>query len=87
MDISQWILVSLLGLFLFGAVTRILRSPMKLLLEVLGNSLLGFLALFLVNATSTMTGIALGVNLVNAVVIGILGIPGLGLLVLLGWLF
>ena len=34
-----------------------------------------------------LTGISLGVNLLNALVIGILGVPGLGLLLLVQWLF
>lgn len=87
MDLSEAILLGLIVLFVLGAVVRIFRSPFKLMMEVLGNSLLGFMALFLVNATSTMTGITLGVNVLNALVIGILGVPGLGLLMLLSWLF
>ena len=52
-----------------------------------GNTLLGFAALALLNLTEPVTGIALGVNALNALVIGILGVPGLGLLLLVQWLF
>ena len=38
-------------------------------------------------STGAVTGVMLGVNLVNALVIGILGVPGLGLLLLVQWLF
>ena len=75
------------ALFLIGAAVRLFKAPLKLALQVLGNTLLGFGALLLLNLTSAVTGVALGVNLLNALVIGVLGVPGLGLLVLLQWLF
>ena len=35
--------------------------------------------------TAGITGFALGLNLWNALVIGVLGLPGLGLLLLVQW--
>ena len=49
------------------------------------NFLLGFLALWAVNAASAVTGIALGLNLWNALVVGVLGLPGFVLLLLVQW--
>ena len=46
---------------------------------------MGLAALALVNATSAFTGIALGLNLFNALVVGVLGVPGLVLLILVQW--
>ena len=46
-----------------------------------------FLALFLLGLTAPLTGFALGLNLFNALIIGILGVPGLILLVLLQAVF
>ena len=34
-----------------------------------------------------LTGVTLGVNLVNALVVGVLGVPGFGLLLMLQWMF
>ena len=87
MGITEIVALAILAVFLVGAAIRLFRSPMKLALQVLGNTLLGFLALYILNLTSHLTGIALGLNLLNALVIGVLGIPGLGLLVLVQWLF
>ena len=64
---------------------RLLRRPLKLLLRLAVSSSLGFGALWLVQYTSAYTGLSLGLNLFNALVIGILGLPGLGMLVLLQW--
>jgi inhibitor of the pro-sigma K processing machinery len=41
--------------------------------------------LALVRSTSALTGIALGLNLFNALLIGVLGVPGLILLLLSQW--
>ena len=85
MDLSQKILAGLLALFFLLALLRIFRSPLRLALKVLGNTLLGFLALWGLNLTTGVTGIALGFNLWNALVVGVLGLPGLVLLLLTQW--
>ena len=46
---------------------------------------LGFLALWAVNATAAVTGVALGLNLLNALTVGVLGLPGFVLLLLAQW--
>ena len=58
---------------------------MKLALRVLVNSALGFGAVWLLNLTAAVTGIRLGLNVFNALFIGVLGVPGFGLLLLLQW--
>ena len=83
MDVK--LLPLLIGAFLLLALARIFRSPLKLAGKLLLNTLLGFLALWLVAATAAHTGIALGMNLANALVVGVLGLPGFVLLLLLQW--
>ena len=83
MDVK--LLPLLIGAFLLLALARIFRSPLKLAGKLLLNPLLGFLALWLVAATSAHTGIALGMNLATALVVGVLGLPGFVLLLLLQW--
>ena len=73
----------LLCVFLVLGIIRLFAAPLKLALKLILNTLLGFLALFLLGLTAPLTGFALGLNLFNALVIGILGVPGLVLLVLL----
>lgn len=60
-------------------------GPVKLALRVLVNSALGFGAVWLLNLTAAVTGIRLGLNVFNALFIGVLGVPGFGLLLLLQW--
>ena len=51
------------------------------------NALLGLLALLAVNLTAVHTGVRLGFNLFNGLVAGVLGVPGVVLLVLVQWVF
>ena len=66
---------------------RVFAAPLKLVVKVLCNTLLGLGALLLLNAAAPFTGLSLGLNLFNAAVVGVLGIPGLGLLLLIQWVF
>ena len=87
MGLSDKVAIAIFGVFLLGALIRLFKTPLKVALQVLANTLLGFGALLLVNMTSAVTGLSLGFNMVNALIIGVLGVPGLGLLLLLQWLF
>ena len=51
------------------------------LLRLAVRSSVGLAALALLN----QIGLGLGVNLVNALILGVLGVPGLGLLLMLQW--
>ena len=87
MGLTEKIALALLCLFVLLGVIRLFSAPLKLALKVLLNTLLGFAALFLLNLASGWTGFSLGLNLFNALTIGVLGIPGLVLLVLLRLVF
>ena len=88
MDLNQKIIAVLVGGFLLIALLRVFRTPLRLAARLLVNTLLGFAALWAIRATSGitgLTGIALGMNLWNALVVGILGVPGFVLLLLIQW--
>lgn len=85
MDLNQKILAALLAAFFLIALIRIFSAPLRLAVRLLGNTLLGFVALWAVNMTAGITGLALGLNVWNALVIGVLGLPGFVLLLLAQW--
>ena len=85
MDLNQKIIAVLVGGFLLIALLRVFRTPLRLAARLLVNTLLGFAALWAVGLTSGLTGITLGLNLWNALVIGVLGLPGFVLLLLVQW--
>ncbi len=69
------------------AVVRIFTLPLRRLVRFLLHALLGFAGLLLVNLLGGRLGFSLGVNLLNALTVGILGLPGLALLLLLRWYY
>ena len=75
------------AVFLAAVLIRVFSAPFRIVGRVLFNTLLGFLLLFGVNAAAPLTGLAVGVNLFTALTVGIPGVPGLGLLLLLQWVF
>ena len=85
MDLNQKIIAGLLLAFFLITLLRLFSTPLKLVLKLLVNTALGFAALWAVNATAAFTGIALGLNLWNALVVGVLGLPGFVLLLLVQW--
>lgn len=85
MDLNHKLLICGLVLFFLLALVRIFRAPFRLAAKLLVNTFLGFSALWLFSLTSAATGIVLGFNLLNALIIGILGLPGFILLVLMQW--
>lgn len=85
MSIVEKVVLGLVILFLAVAILKLFSAPLKLALRVALNSALGFGAVWLLNLTTAFTGLSLGLNLFNAITIGILGVPGFGLLLLMQW--
>lgn len=67
-------------LFLFG---RIFIIPIKNILKLAINSILGGVLIFIINAIGKIFGFHIGLNIVTAIFVGILGIPGAILLCIL----
>lgn len=76
-----WLAVVLLAL----SVLALLHRPLGHLIRLAARSAVGLAALALFSPVGHLIGVSLGVNLVNALVLGVLGIPGFGLLLMLQW--
>ena len=63
----------------------LLRRPAARLLRLALRSSVGLAALALFSQVGRLIGVELGVNLINALVLGVLGAPGFGLLLMLQW--
>lgn len=85
MSVVEKIALGLTLLFLVAVCLRLFAAPLRLALKVAFNSALGFGAVWLLNLTTSVTGLSLGLNWFNALLIGILGLPGFGLLLLVQW--
>lgn len=76
-----WLAVALLAL----SVLALLHRPLGRLIRLAARSAVGLAVLVLFGPVGQLIGVSLGVNLVNALVLGILGVPGFGLLLMLQW--
>lgn len=86
---NQWLSSPIFWLVLVPmllALLVLLRRPLRLLLHLLLRSIGGFAALAALHPVSAVLGLSLGANWLNALVLGVLGVPGLGLLLMLQWL-
>ena len=77
-----WGLGVFAGLLFLIMLRKVLVKAVKLLLRTAAGA--GVLALRA--QTGGARGVQLGVNLCNALVLGVLGAPGFGLLLMLNWL-
>ena len=79
--LSPWGALALLLL----AALALFHRPLGRLLRLAVRSSVGLAALALFSQVGHLIGVDLGVNLVNARVLGVLGAPGFGLLLMLQW--
>jgi len=80
-----------IGTFIIAALLillciKILRKPLGCLVRLVINTIGGFIALIIVNFLGGFIGISIGINWINALIIGIFGLPGVGFLLVFQWL-
>ena len=72
-----------MGMLLLYLLGYLLLTPMRFLWRLTAGSLLGGFCLMLLNWFGARFGLYVPVNPVSALVVGLLGIPGVGLVVAL----
>jgi inhibitor of the pro-sigma K processing machinery len=82
MDNAVSIIIAAVAILFLFLLFKLLKTPIKWAFKLLLNGLMGFVILFIVNWLGGFVGISLGVNWVNALVAGLLGTPGVVLLLL-----
>ena len=60
-------------LFIFG---KIFIVPIKIILKLVINSVLGGITIFIINLVGSFFNFHIGLNLITSIFVGILGIPG-----------
>jgi len=75
-----------LGALLFYAFARLLFWPVRLTLRLIANAALGVLLVGVFNLAGGYFGMVLPLNPVTAVISGILGLPGVAMLLALKYL-
>ncbi len=82
----EWFGLVVLAVIAIVLVVRLLSAPIRLAFKLLINALVGFAVLFLLNFLEPYVGLSLGINWINAIVVGLLGAPGVVLLLLIKYL-
>lgn len=77
------ILAYAFGLLILYIIGMILVVPLKWIGKLIINGILGGVALFLINIIGNFAGFSIAINPVNAVITGILGLPGVALILIL----
>ena len=67
-------------LFIFG---RIFILPIKTILRLVINSIFGGVLIFIINLIGSIWGFHIGLNLITSIFVGILGIPGVIVIIII----
>ena len=86
MDFSVIIVIAAIVLAVF-LVLKLLTKPIRFIFKLLINTALGFVLLWLINFFGGGLGIALELSVLNALIVGFLGIPGVLILLAIHFLF
>ena len=76
---TQTITVVAIVIFAFLFI-RLISTPMRWLFKLLINTGCGFVSLFLLNLLSGVTGVVFELNFISAAIVGVLGLPGVVIL-------
>lgn len=76
------ILAYLFGIVLILVIGKIFLMPLKLVFKLIYNGVIGGIMLYVINFIGSHFGFTIALNPVTALVAGFLGIPGIGLLIL-----
>lgn len=77
------ILAFLFGLVLLYIIGMILVIPLKVIFKLIVNGIIGGVILFLFNLVGGLFGLGIAINPLNAIIVGVLGVPGVILLLIL----
>ena len=70
------ILPILIGVAILFVVLKLLALPMKLIIKLVVNGLIGGVIIFVINLIGANFGFTIDLNWISALIVGILGIPG-----------
>lgn len=81
------ILAYIVGVALLFILGRLLLAPLRVVVKLVINAILGAVAILAVNFIGSLLGFHIALNVYTAFIVGTLGIPGFLLLVILKLIF
>lgn len=80
---ANTIITYLACIFFLFIIGRIFIVPLKFILKLVFNSIIGGILIFIINLIGGIFNFHIGLNIITAIIVGILGVPGAILLVIL----
>lgn len=80
------IIAYIFGLILLYIIGSILLIPLKVIVKLVYNGVIGGILLWLLNLVGQYFGLHIAINPITALVAGFLGIPGIVVLVILSYI-
>lgn len=77
------ILAFIIGIILLYIILRLMVIPIKIIIKLIINALVGGLLLFFFNLVGGIFGLSIMINPLNAIIAGVLGVPGVILILIL----
>lgn len=75
---SKLVIYGIVAVLVLFIILKIFKWPLKILL----NGIFGVVLLYIVNLVGANFGFSIGINVVTALIAGILGIPGVAALII-----
>ncbi len=83
MNTHQAIIICLISLFTLYILCRVFIKPIKWILKLLISCFIGLIAMFLSNKLLLPFGIAFSLNPLTSIICGVLGLPGMAIIIIL----
>lgn len=77
----------IIGFVILCILIRIFYAPLRIAGKLCLNTILGGVILFLINLTSSVSGVVIGVNVFTALITGVLGVPGVATMLMMQVMF
>lgn len=71
------------AILLIWLVIKVFSTPIRWAFKLLINALLGFVMLFIFNFLGSIVGLTINIGWISAIIAGVLGVPGIILLLLI----
>ena len=75
MDLSM-LLAFAVGVMVLCIILKIISFPIKVIIKLVINAVIGGIVLLLINYFGAMVGFTLDINWLSALIVGVLGVPG-----------
>lgn len=77
----------IIGIALIVIIAKFLLIPLKIVVKLLFNAIMGAIAIVIVNFLGGYIGISpIGINFLTALIVGFLGVPGVILILILQYI-